>query len=241
MNIFWADEIAGNTGRLLGQEARHCIQVLRHKPGDTIHIIDGRGHHWQALISAASKDWVELNLEAPDTSWGEPARETGLIFAPLRDRDRTEWLLEKAVELGATHLYPVLVQHSVARAFNHERAERILIAGLKQCKRSRLPQLAPMQPLDKLLPALPVSWTLRLAGWCPATQPYMPLVTAAAGHVLLATGPEGDFGDGEAALLAQYGFVHVSLGQTRMRAETAAVAMLAARNLSLSCRHDGFI
>jgi 16S rRNA (uracil1498-N3)-methyltransferase len=225
--------------RLLAEEAHHALHVLRHRPGDELQCVDGAGCHYRARIAAATKHGVDLDVLETTPEWGEPAQPSGLIFSLLKNRDRMEWLLEKAVELGATHLWPVVCHRTERTAWNPERAQRVLAAGLKQNLRSRLPHLPEPMPLAEAL-ALPLvqhTFTLRLVPHCNGAQRTLPQVARglATQPALFCIGPEGDFTPTEVGLAQAAGFEPLSLGHTRLRAETAGIFCLAASKALKGC------
>jgi 16S rRNA (uracil1498-N3)-methyltransferase len=240
MQLFLAGPQDEQTLTLGEEEAHHCLRVLRHQPGDQLHCVDGRGTYYRAELVRADKRRVVLQILDRQAEWGEPAQACGLLFSPLKQRDRQEWLLEKAVELGVTHLWPIICSRTERTRLKPERSERILAAALKQCKRSRLPYLAAPQSLERALLALQAEdvpgLPARFVPWCaaaPAAHLAQQSTSFAHQACLFAIGPEGDFSDEEIQLLGAHGFRAVSLGFTRLRSETAALYCL---TLAHACR-----
>ena len=232
MQLFLATPAAADTLVLQAEEAHHALHVLRHRVGDTLHCVDGAGTYFRARITAVRKDEATLEVLETPPEWGEPAQPVGLVVSLLKNRDRFEWLLEKAVELGVTHIWPVLCHRTERSAWKAERAHRILAAGLKQNLRSRLPHVPEPAPLAQVLqaPLLINTFQVRLfphCGGATRTVPEMGPVLAAQPAVFC-IGPEGDFTPEEVALAQAGGFQELSLGHTRLRAETAALYCLAA-------------
>jgi 16S rRNA (uracil1498-N3)-methyltransferase len=227
MQIFYLPQ--PGAAALSGDEARHCVKVLRHRPGDRIWCVDGAGTLYEALILEAAPEQVQLELLARTEGWGEHGRSLTLAFSPLHDKDRLEWMVEKSVELGVTELRPLLCRRTdpYKAKFKPERLHAILLAGLKQTKRSRLPLLHPQEPLEAWLRG-PLPEGLRLLAYCEASRPLAAVQEAAAGARSLTwlIGPEGDFTPEEAAAAAQQGFIPLSLGFGRLRSETAGLYAL---------------
>lgn len=225
------DEAQG-TALLRGEEAHHLARVMRLGPGDAVRLFDGAGRRFAGKLALASGGEARVEgLAALDP--GEPPGPVHLIQGLLKG-DRWEWLLEKATELGATRITPILAQRSVARDggqrsdSKRDRWEKILLAAAKQCERGVVPALDAPQSLEALLEALGP----RLAGeerWaCQERREGLAIGPPAAGcAALLAVGPEGGWTPQEAELLAGAGFAAASLGPRILRGETAALAALA--------------
>lgn len=192
--------------------------------------IDGRGLYVEGPISEVTKTEVRFEVQRSVTDWGEPARRTTLILPPLAQRDRLEWLAEKAVELGLTRLMLVHTARSEPSRPNLERLQRLMLAALKQCHRSRLPELVGPLPLAEALGALGPLAGFRGVGAIGAARglPEVHSALAAASEVSWLLGPPADFTQGELAAAEAAGFVPVALGSTRLRSETAALYALSA-------------
>jgi 16S rRNA (uracil1498-N3)-methyltransferase len=224
MQLFLLTLHSPQTAVLEAEEARHCLKVLRHRVGDEIDCIDGTGTYYRARITGSNRDQVQLAILEQAANWGEHPYEIRLLVSPLRLRDRFEWLIEKAVELGATEIVPVICRHTLDHArFKPERMEKIMISAMKQCKRSRLTRLHEAVPYAEAIGAEPAS--MRLIAQADAT-PSLPSLTGPvqeAKSVSVLIGPEGDFSPEELAQAIQAGWQPVHLGNQRLRAETAAI------------------
>lgn len=227
MQIFYLPQ--PDAAVLSGDEARHCVKVLRHRPGDRIWCVDGAGTLYEARILEAEPEQVRLEVLSRTPDWGEHGRSLSLAFSPLHDKDRLEWMVEKSVELGVTALQPLVCRRTdpYKAKFKPERLQAILLAGLKQSKRSRLPVLHPQQPLEAWLQG-PLPAGPRLLAYCEASRPLAAVQEAAASASSLTwlIGPEGDFTPEEVSAAEQQGFVSLSLGANRLRSETAGLYAL---------------
>ena len=215
--------------------ARH-VQVLRLQPGAALRLFNGRGGEVQASIERMGRSAVAVRVEAHDAVERElPVAVTLALGVPANDR--MDALIEKATELGAAAIVPLLAERAVLRLAG-ERAERrvahwrgVAVAACEQCGRNRVPEVAAVQLLAGWLRGLPVPdgaearWLLTLAtdGGAPAFDG----ATAAHGHVRVLSGPEGGQTDAEEALARAAGFVPVTLGPRVLRADTAPLALLA--------------
>lgn len=226
MNLFLIRPDGADRARLDADEAKHCLKVLRHRPGDEIHGIDGEGTYFRARITGTAGQEALLEIVEAVEGWGEHGQRVVLGISPLHARDRFEWAMEKAVELGVTDIFPLECARTSRQNLRYDRLNGILLSALKQCKRSALPVLHPLAPVAEVvaqLQAIPV----RMLAWCERGTPVGQSLVPAQDSALL-IGPEGDFTPQEALAAEQAGFSLVSLGETRLRTETAAIYGLSA-------------
>jgi 16S rRNA (uracil1498-N3)-methyltransferase len=226
MTPFIFTAITEKSALLEGEEARHCMKVMRHRPGERVIGVDGKGQMLSCIILETHKDAVTLEIMEREAEWGEKPLQVWLAVSLLHKPDRFEWLMEKAVELGVNKIVPYVGKHTVKTGFRPDRMERIMLAALKQCMRSRLPELVDAQPLAQALQHLPAD--LRLMGHIEGEVIGDGIATQlrAARSVALLIGPEGDFAPEELSAAANAGFTHVNLGTNRLRSETATIHLL---------------
>lgn len=207
-------------------ESRHCIKVLRHTLYDTITGIDGKGNKYTCQIIKISKKQVELELISKAENWGEKPQQIHLVLSPLRQRDRFEWAIEKAVELGVSSIVPVLCKRTVKTGVKLPRLNTIATSAMKQSKRSILPPISEPIPIATFL-SQELSGE-KLIGWCETESPIQQYheTIAKASEIYLLIGPEGDFTPEEVQLATAAGFQSISLGENRLRTETAAIHLL---------------
>jgi 16S rRNA (uracil1498-N3)-methyltransferase len=203
-------------------QANYLGNVMRLGVGAELLVFDGRSGEWLARISDAAKKSMTLSVECR-TREPESVPDVWLGFAPVK-RTQTDWLVEKATELGVARLIPVMTQRTVAERVKLERLEAIAIEAAEQCGRTVVPEIAEPVTLKQLLNAS--ARTLYFAdegGGEPVAAAVKP------GPALILTGPEGGFTDEERALVrAAENAVPISLGPRILRAETAALAALSA-------------
>ena len=204
-------------------QANYLGNVLRMGAGAELLLFDGRSGEWLARIAEAGKKRMTLSVERR-TRNPESIPDVWLAFAPVK-RAQTDWLVEKATELGAARLIPVMTQRTVAERVKLERLEAIAIEAAEQCGRTRLPEIAEPLPLARLLDQRDPARALYFAdenGGDAAASAF------GDGAALILTGPEGGFTDEERALVRRApNGIAVSLGPRILRAETAALAALA--------------
>ena len=205
-------------------QANYLGNVMRLGVGSELLVFDGQSGEWLAHIAEAGKKRMTLAV-ARRTREPEEIPDLWLAFAPVK-RAQTDWLVEKATELGAARLLPVMTQRSIAERVKLERLEAITIEAAEQCGRTRLPDIAAPSPLKQMLASRDPQRRLYFAdesGGQAAADAFRP------GAGLILTGPEGGFTDEERSLIrAAPNTVPVSLGPRILRAETAALAALAA-------------
>ena len=213
----------GASVELDGGQANYLGNVLRLKEGAELLLFDGSSGEWLARISEAGKKRMTLAVDRP-TREPETIPDVWLAFAPVK-RAQTDWLVEKATELGAARLVPVMTQRTVAERVRLERLEAIAVEAAEQCGRTRLPEIAEPMALRNFIEAL-AGRKLYFAdesGGEPIATSFRP------GPAAILIGPEGGFTDEERALVrAAKTSVPVSLGPRILRAETAALAALTA-------------
>ena len=205
-----------------GAQANYLGNVLRLGVGAELLVFDGGSGEWLARIVETGKKRMTLTVGLR-TREPETIPDVRLAFAPVK-RAQTDWLVEKATELGAARLQPVMTQRTVAERVKLERLEAIAIEAAEQCGRTRLPEIMEPVTLKQLLTASDRRlYFADETGGEPAAHAF------AAGPATILIGPEGGFTEEERALVrAAPGSMPISLGPRILRAETAALAALAA-------------
>lgn len=205
-----------------GAPANYLGNVLRLKAGDEIKLFDDRSGEWLARIDEAGRKRVALTVTAKLRE-REEVPDLWLLFGPLK-RGPIDWLVEKATELGAARLVPVLTQRTVVDRLNLDRLRANMIEAAEQCDRTALPSLAEPIKLDRLMADWEANRRLFFAdetGGAPLSQVAKP------GPAAILIGPEGGFAEEERALIRGHPAAQaVALGPRILRAETAAAAAL---------------
>ncbi|MGZ2412763.1 16S rRNA (uracil1498-N3)-methyltransferase [Sphingomonas sp. F9_3S_D5_B_2] len=207
------------------KQANYLGNVLRMGIGAELLVFDGASGEWLARVEEASKKRMTLSIERK-TREAETIPDVWLAFAPVK-RTQTDWLVEKATELGVGRLVPVMTERTVAERVRLDRLGSIAIEAAEQCGRTRLPDIAEPEPLSRLLATREVERTLYFAD---ESRDGEPAGTAfQSGAALILTGPEGGFTEAERqSVRAAPNAIALSLGPRILRAETAALAALAA-------------
>ena len=208
-----------------GPQAHYLSRVMRVSPGDAVVLCDDLTGEWAARVIEAGKREVILACE---TRLHDREEVPGLWLCPaLLKKDRFDLVLEKATELGARRVQPVLTRRCVADRLNPDRARAVMVEAAEQCARTALPELADPAKLDALLRDWPADRTLFFADET-GGEPAAAAFAAHPGPAALLIGPEGGFDEAERqAVRALPQARAVSLGPRILRGETAAIAATA--------------
>jgi 16S rRNA (uracil1498-N3)-methyltransferase len=211
------------------EEARHCLKVLRKKIGDEFFVIDGLGNEYAGVIAQVQKENVECRILETKLRPRELTVTLDLAQALIK-KDRFDLIVEKATELGVHGITPVRTERSVLEPGTAKRIrwQKILISAMKQSRRSVLPALQEITSFQDLVENSR-SYDAKIIFHERSERPVLAYANAldpSVRRMLLVIGPEGGFTETEVALSAEYGFISLSLGSRRLRAETAALAAL---------------
>ncbi|MDE7457575.1 MAG: 16S rRNA (uracil(1498)-N(3))-methyltransferase [Muribaculaceae bacterium] len=220
---FYAPEIAVSP-ILPESDSQHCCKVLRMQSGDEIEIVDGRGSLYRCRIVTAHHKRTEVEIieriDLPPV-WN---CDITVAVAPTKHLDRMEWLVEKLVEIGVNRIVPIKCMRSERKEIKVERLEKIAVSAMKQSLKAVLPAIDEMTPLPVFLASLP-DGSQRFVAYCDdwverrlLAREYRP-----GSSVAVLIGPEGDFSPEEIRMALDAGFVPVTLGDNRLRTETAAL------------------
>lgn len=208
-------------------ESGHCVRVLRHQPGDMLEVIDGKGNLFTVrLVDAHPKRaMVEIVEKTSLPKYWEG--KLVIAVAPTKMMDRMEWLVEKATEVGMDGFIPLLCRYSERKEIKQERLEKTAVSAMKQSLKASLPEIAPMTPFARFIEEYK-SFPAKFVAYCVddgqrrlLSREYRP-----GEDTVVLIGPEGDFSDEEIKTAIEAGFVPVSLGDARLRTETAALTAL---------------
>lgn len=239
MELFFSRDIAGGICRLDQDESGHCVKVLRHRSGDEISVIDGCGTLYRCRITSDSPKAVEAAVMSEEHGWGAHDYRLHMAVCPTKNNDRYEWFAEKACEMGFDELSPVIGEHSERKVLKTARVEKILVSAAKQSLKATVPAVnEPVQVAEFInswgQQAAEEGKPLRLIAYCfedeniPRRNIKEVLESYEGKDIIIMIGPEGDFSHDEARLALESGFIPVSLGESRLRTETAALAAVAA-------------
>lgn len=219
--IFYAPDIL-STFELPHEEAVHCIKVLRKQEGDKILITDGKGHFFDAAIEQASVKHCIVKIDN-ETIWEKYWKfYLHIAFAPTKNMDRTEWFSEKATEIGIDRLSPLLCRYSERKEIKTGRLEKILVSAMKQSQKACLPVMDEMEKFSSFIEK-PFDGKKYIAHCYEGEKRLLKDVYVKGENALILIGPEGDFSEEEVRMAISNGFEEISLGESRLRTETAAL------------------
>lgn len=231
--IFFYDGMfsPGLTTWLEEDTARHVVQVLRMQHGDRLQLTDGKGQVADTTITIAEKKKCSVAISQV-TSYPVPQPALHLAIAFTKNTSRNEWLLEKATELGARSIIPLIATRTERERIRYDRWKSILVSAMLQSQQYHLPVLPEAMSLKQVLEQFG-NVPQKLAGHCITDKPRKPLSAALSPHkeTLLLIGPEGDFTSEEVDLCEAAGCAGISMGSQRLRTETAAMAACAYFNM----------
>ncbi len=235
MELFYAYEVSGRYCRLDAEESGHCVRVLRHRAGDEVDVIDGRGTLYHCRLTQDSPKGAEAEILSQQADWGAHPYHLTIGCCPTKNNDRFEWFVEKATELGVDCIVPLIGEHSERKVYKTERALRIALSATKQSLKARIPEIAePLSVKEFICHSERSEESLRLIAYCfedethPRQSIRQVLEASDAHEITVLIGPEGDFSPEEASLALAGGYIPVHLGASRLRTETAAVTAVEA-------------
>lgn len=222
MQIFYIPNVQGSTISLTPEESKHAVRVLRLSNGAPIHIVDGKGGFYHAQVHDAHPKKCTIKITKTHTEYGKKDFHLHVAIAPTKNIDRFEWFLEKATEIGIDEVTPILAEHSERKIIKPERLEKILVSAMKQSIKAYLPKLNPITPYKAFIESkLPEQ---KFIAHCnPGEKNHLKNQVQKSANTVILIGPEGDFSPAEVNCACNSGFHEISLGNSRLRTETAGI------------------
>jgi len=223
MNLFYAPDLKEDAYTLPEDESKHVIRVLRLNLGDLVYLTDGKGGLFTSLIVENNPKRCRLAITNKVLEHGKRNYEIGIAIAPTKNIDRFEWFLEKCTEIGIDHIYPIICHRSERKVIKHDRSMRVITAAMKQSLKAYHPVLHEQQSFSQFLKQeFP---TERFIAHCePGDKQLLKSLAGSSKNSIVLIGPEGDFSPDEIKNATEKAFIPVSLGESRLRTETAGVA-----------------
>ena len=222
MNVFYLPDAQIGAISFPEEESKHIVKVLRMKEGDRFCVTDGNGSLYDAELIDAHPKRAMANLSNQRNGYDIRDFKVSIAIAPTKLNERTEWFLEKATEIGIDEVKLFSSYHSERRVANVDRFKKIVISAMKQSVKSKMPIVEDMVSFDKLVKQNYEGQ--KFIAWIDDNVKEQLCDLYKKGeNALILIGPEGDFSKEEVALAKEYGFIPVSLGEARLRTETAAV------------------
>ncbi len=223
MQLFYTPELTSETKHFTfsKEESKHIVRVLRKKEDDVLHITNGKGFMFMAKITIA--DQKNCVIEILSHEFQEPkSYQLHLAVAPTKMNDRYEWFLEKATEIGIDTITPIICDHSERKVIKAERFEKIIQSATKQSLTAYFPELKPAISFSDFIKTHTDN-QLFIAHCEENKKQSLKEALQPAQNVTILIGPEGDFSTKEIELALANNYIPVTLGDTRLRTETAAI------------------
>lgn len=230
MHIFYTPDISGKTYVLNEVESKHCIRVLRLEKGSEITLVDGRGGFYTAEIADPNPKKCAVNVIQSELNFGLRNFQVHVGIAPTKNIERMEWFLEKATEIGINKVTPLLCRYSERKDIKTERLEKVMVSAMKQSLKAYLPQLDELTKFNDFI-RQPFEGQKFIAHCEEQQRDLLKNLVIPNQNYLILIGPEGDFSSEEIDLALNAGFKPVSLGESRLRTETAGVVACHTFNL----------
>ncbi len=231
MQLFYIPEIRGSEVTLDPDESKHAVKVLRLTEGSSVQIVDGKGGFHEAEIAEAHPKKCRLNILNSVLNFGLKDFRLHIAIAPTKNIDRLEWFLEKATEIGIDEITPLISEHSERKIVKLERLEKKMISAMKQSVKAYLPKLNESVHFNQLISSA-TEKEKYIAHCFKGNKTHLKRVVNKAADVLVLIGPEGDFSPEEVQLAKNNGFTEISLGESRLRTETAGIVACHIVNLA---------
>ena len=219
MAIFYTPDILLNS-YLPEDESIHCVRVLRLGEGAEIDLIDGKGYFYRARIIQAHPKHCLVEIMETIQDKAAPCF-AHIAVAPTKNFDRVEWFVEKATEVGIGGFAFINSRYSERKNLKLERIDKIVVSALKQSMKALKPVVQDLMDFNKFV-SQPFEGQKYICHCNPGKKPLLNTICIPGAPVLVLIGPEGDFSPEEVQLAIENGFKPVSLGDTRLRTETAA-------------------
>jgi 16S rRNA (uracil1498-N3)-methyltransferase len=229
VNLFYQPQVKQGSLHLDAEESHHAVRVLRLTEGSNIRLTDGKGSFYSASITNANPKQCEFEITEEQSI---PKRNFNIhiAIAPTKNSDRTEWFVEKAIEIGVDKITFLLCQNSERKKINLERIQKIAIGAMKQSQQAWLPEIMDMK---KFTEAIKESAEQKFIGVVDIENPlHLKQLAAPEKNYFILIGPEGDFRPDEVDIALKTGFKKISLGPNRLRTETAGLVAIDILNLT---------
>jgi len=219
--LFYAPQICTNPV-LPEDESSHAVRVLRLTEGAEIRVTDGKGFFYLALITNAHPKHCEVKIVSTKQTPPLWPCQIHIAIAPPKNIDRMEWFVEKATEIGIDTITCLHCRFSERREIKTARLEKIMISAMKQSQKARLPELNGMTDFQDFINK-PFAGSKFIAHCEEEAKPFLHRIYHRGENALILIGPEGDFSPKEISRAIEHGFQPVTLGDSRLRTETAAL------------------
>ncbi|MDQ0109986.1 16S rRNA (uracil1498-N3)-methyltransferase [Chitinophaga terrae (ex Kim and Jung 2007)] len=230
LSVFYAPDLQLDAQSYTMNEdtSKYCIQVLRHENGDEVLLADGKGHKFSTVITDDNRKRCTVKISGVETLT-PPAAALTIAIAFTKNASRIEWFLEKATEIGIQRIIPLISHRSEKEKIKADRLNSILVSAMLQSQQFYLPVLESPQAFARLVKA-DTSEQRFIAHCLPAQKQALGEIMEAGKDTIILIGPEGDFTPEEVQQALQAGYKPITLGDTRLRTETAGLVAVVLAN-----------
>ncbi len=233
MEIFYSAQIVGDLIWLDQEESGHCVRVLRHRTGDEVSVIDGRGNLYTCRLLDADPKAATARVESRTPGFGAHPYNLCIAVCPTKNTDRIEWFAEKATEIGVDTIAPVIGEHSERKVFKTDRIKRLVLSAAKQSLKGAVPEVLEAVSVKEFIESSD-NEAIKLICYCFEGEERRVSIKEELQNngdnknVIVLIGPEGDFSENEVRMALEQGWKPVHLGDSRLRTETAALTAVTA-------------
>lgn len=222
MHIFYTPDINSDTCILNEEESRHCVKVLRLESGSMLQLVDGKGGFYTAVIEDPHPKRTKIKVLSIQKDYGKRNHYLHIAIAPTKNIERMEWFLEKATEIGIDEITPLICDRSERREVKAERLNKVITSAVKQSIKAYHPKLNEAERFSDFI--LNNAHSQKFIAHCIESEKFaLKEQIKLNSDYLVLIGPEGDFTPDELNAAIKQDFIAVSLGNSRLRTETAAL------------------
>ena len=231
MNLIYSPQAASGSIVELDENEFHHIQVLRMRSGEEAHVFDGKGNLYKGTLAVITKKIATISVGERIKQEQQRTAQLRIAIAPTKNIDRMEWFVEKATEIGIQAIVPVICQRSERREIRIDRLEKVALSAAKQSLHLHLPKVHASVSFKEFLKSVKDDKSKKFIAYCEEKSTHIKDSFKAGESIIVLIGPEGDFTPDEVILAKEAGFISVSLGESRLRTETAGVMVSAVFSL----------
>jgi 16S rRNA (uracil1498-N3)-methyltransferase len=224
MQIFYVPGISGNACVMDENESRHCVRVLRMSKGDKVTIVNGQGGFFEGIITDPDPSACRIRITESTTGFEKRGYRLHMAVSPVKNQERFEWFIEKSVEFGIDEITPLICRFTEKQNVKTERINNIIISAMKQSLKAYRPLLNEPVRFSEFMAGEHTG--IKMIAHCNPGYALKNIgqVLEKGMDALILIGPEGDFSMEEIDMALSGGFTGVSLGNSRLRTETAGIA-----------------
>jgi 16S rRNA (uracil1498-N3)-methyltransferase len=225
MQIFYAPYITGDTYTLDEKESRHLIRVLRMTKGSAVRLIDGKGNLYEGIINDPDQNKCTIVITGKTTDFEKRNYRLHVAISPLKNPERFEWFVEKSVEIGIDEITPLICKNTEKPVIKSDRLNNLIISAMKQSLKAKRTVLNEPSTFKDFISMKPDA--ILMIAHCDGSliRRRVSDVYTKGRNAIILIGPEGDFTKEEIDSAINNGFIPVHLGTSRLRTETAGIAV----------------